>query len=59
MTRQTDPHVKVRDGADHHGYDVYARCGQCRVEIVAECETVTPEIRQSVADAYDNHMCES
>lgn len=47
----------TRDGADHVGVDLFARCPDCRFEgPYVECwpNEITPELRRKVMDAFDD-----
>ena len=47
----------TRDGADHVGVDLFARCTDCGFEgpyIETYPSEITPELRRKVMDAFDD-----
>jgi hypothetical protein len=53
------PYTKLftRDGADHTGLDLFARCPDCGFEgpyIECNPSEITPELRRKVRDAFDD-----
>jgi len=47
----------TREGADHTGVDLFARCPDCGFEgPYIECERPTPELRRKVSDAFDDEV---
>lgn len=52
--------IFTRDGADHHGLDLFVKCKDCGLRGPhVECLEPTPELRRLVWDAWDKDLSDA
>lgn len=52
-----NPQRMRREGADHHGIDVFIRCNTCgREGPYVECVKTTPEVAKMVVDGWNEDL---
>ena len=55
--RGCHPSIRINEGEEHTGFDLYVRCLTCnRRGPHVECERSTPELKAKVAQAWNGEV---